>query len=1056
MPDSAEDEYFRGGPGSSTSHLGKRSRQQYLAGVIARAAELLPGQGPLTGFAFLNTLQALEGTPFIEGVTRAARLFGCQPFLTEDQYREKITPGRILSSDLEAVLRDELGAAGDRPVGPFSSRIQLRMAMLQHPVRLGPTEELRWFIAETNALCRLDRGVSPLTRKELLAQTRRWVMRTVCGDVAFREGPHRYERDPRLHVLLDDLVRRLGESTIEQWSEADWEMLTVQALWRLCRNGVHALDPREPRLLPALRHRDILFRLTGTDSDSLVHEVLIPFCQAFTDQGFARWPLPGRNLGFFGSFRELHRDSPTVSTHWRSGLAAEFARLESQKLSPLDSIAESLELLGVVEDEWDDYITLTMLSLRGWAGMLRQMEIREDRFTLAATPGTLIEFLCVRLLLDRLALSHVARSEFDYRGRLDRLREWLGPERIEPAPLSVEQRAFPLFKLAQVLGWSPPKLSQLSRAEWSALVNEVESFSTLERRKTFHLAYERRFRIRALDALSLKPSTPTERAAAPSFQAVFCIDAREESFRRHIEELAPTAETFGAAGFFGTPMYYRGVADAHFTALAPVGVQPRHWVIEDVVHPLEPSHRLRARTRRAIGATSHRVHLGSRSIAGGAILAAGLGVLASAPLVARVLFPRLTAGIRRTANRFMAPPAITRLRLERTAPSAGPKDEQIGFSVAEMADIAGQFLRDTGLTRAFAKLVFFVGHGATCLNNPHKSAYDCGACMGSNGGPNARALAAMLNDPRVRRILEARGLSIPDDTRFIGALHNTTTDTISFFDLDLLPRHSLNEALAVQELLQKACKRNASERCRRFYSAPLSLNDSAAHRHVEGRSEDLAQTRPEFGNATNAICIVGRRERTRGLFLDRRPFLVSYDPTVDDPSQTSLQRILGAVVPVCEGINLQYFFSHVDPGGWGSGSKLPHNVTGLLGVMDGAASDLRTGLPWQGVEIHEPMRLLMVVEAAPEALERVLKRNESIARIIRNGWVQLALLDPESSAIQVFENGRFAPYQPECRELPHAGSSADWYRGWREHLPFAVIDPSPQATSGSQPRATTA
>jgi uncharacterized protein YbcC (UPF0753/DUF2309 family) len=284
-------------------------------------------------------------------------------------------------------------------------------------------------------------------------------------------------------------------------------------------------------------------------------------------------------------------------------------------------------------------------------------------------------------------------------------------------------------------------------------------------------------------------------------------------------------------------------------------------------------------------------------------------------------------------------------------------------------------------------------------------------------------------------------LQIPDETRFVGALHNTTTDVISFFDIDRLARHELIEALAIRDLLQKACERNAHERCRRFQSAPLNLADSAAHRHVEARSEDLAQTRPEFGNATNAICVVGRRARTRGLFLDRRPFLVSYDPTGDDTDCSSLQRILGAVVPVCEGINLQYFFSHVDPSGWGSGSKLPHNVTGLLGVMDGAASDLRTGLPWQGVEIHEPMRLLMIVESTPDALRRVLDRNEAIARIIRNGWVQLAVLDPESSAIRIFQNGRFQPYTPESRELPHASSSVDWYRGWRDHLPFAIIDP---------------
>jgi hypothetical protein len=223
---------------------------------------------------------------------------------------------------------------------------------------------------------------------------------------------------------------------------------------------------------------------------------------------------------------------------------------------------------------------------------------------------------------------------------------------------------------------------------------------------------------------------------------------------------------------------------------------------------------------------------------------------------------------------------------------------------------------------------------------------------------------------------------------------------------------------------------------------------AAAHYHVEGRAEDLAQTRPEYGNATNAMCIVGRRDRTRGLFLDRRSFLVSYDPTQDGADHAILARILGAVVPVCEGINLQYYFSSIDSQGWGSGTKLPHNITSMLGVMDGAASDLRTGLPWQGVEIHEPFRLLFVIETTPEAIDQIMDANEVVGRIIRNGWVQLALLDPESNAIKVYRNGTFHEYQPRTVALPSVGASVDWYRGRRDHLGFAAIGDD-QARAGT-------
>lgn len=1020
-----------------------------LQQTIEHAAHLLPAQGPITVFIHHNTLHAFEDLTFDEGVQAGARVFGCLAYLPEDRYRQELARGRIRVDDLIAVLHDDLGDQSDGLIGPLGTRYHLRLTMLQYSLRLGPTEELRWFVAETDALTRVRKEAAPELRDRLLQETRHWVMRDLRnGQRIHGESPSSIGRAVsalRERAVVADLLERLGESSIEHWSEASWETFTLQALWRVCRAGVGQVADlpgtrgQVENLPHGRRHRDLLFEVTGEDSDAKVNELLIRFSAAFLDQGMARWTLPNREAGFFKSFCSLYRVSGGSPDWCRLGLAGELSRLEDHAITPLESVAESLRLLGVEEAEWEEFISATLLALRGWAGMIRQMELRADRVRVPAPPGSLTEFLAIRLILKRLALAEIAKRTLGEEVPLDRLRDTLRSRLEERDTLDTDQRAFVVFQLAQVCGWSPPVLLRMSKQVWSLLVAEIEAFSELERRRVFHSAYERKFRQQTVDALALHVKGPAERVRAPKFQAVFCIDEREESMRRHLEEVAPQTETFGAAGFFNVPIYYRGAGDAHFVPLCPIVIRPQHWLVEDVSFTQGGSAQRRAKTRKAIGSASHRMHVGSRSAAGGAFLTASLGVLASIPLVARVLFPRLTAWIRGTASSLVRPPESTQLRLERLTPNPGPDDDHIGLSLEEMTNNAERLLRDIGLTTGFARLVMIIGHGSNSLNNPHRSAYECGACGGNAGAPNARAAAQILNDLRVRNGLFNRGLVVPRDTVFVGGYHNTCNDSLTFSDLDRLPYSHQAEFSEFQRSIEEACNRNAHERCRRFMSAPLNMSFPVARRHVEERAEDLAQARPECGHATNAICIVGRRERTRGLYLDRRAFLVSYDPKADDKDGTILTRLMSAVVPVCGGISLEYYFSYIDSVGWGCGTKLPHNITSLLGVMDGAASDLRTGLPWQMVEIHEPVRLLIVIETTPEKFSAIMDRFEGIGKACRHGWVQVVTWDPDSAAMQILCGDHFEPYRPEAAELPKAETSTDWYRGWRDHLEFAEI-----------------
>jgi uncharacterized protein YbcC (UPF0753/DUF2309 family) len=1020
-----------------------------LQETIEQAAHLLPSQGPITVFIHHNTLHALEDLPFEEAVQNGAELFGCQPFLSEERYRQELLRGRIRFADLWEVLREDLRYYGEDKIVDLCSRLNLRLAMLQYPLRTGPTEELLWFVAETDALRRFRSGVSSATQVQMVAETRHWVLRDLRN---IGQEEHGRGRRPafRFPAFLRSIFDRLDETAIETWSDAQWEEFTLRALWAICCQGVAGLPSFATDGPSPIRHSDLLRAATGADADLLVHEDLIRFCAAFVDQGLARWELPRREEGFLAAFSALYRRTRGAPQGWRSPLRKELQRLEDEKISPLTSVEESLHILGVAESEWYDFISASLLALRGWSGILHQLEMRGDRVVRPAPQGSLLEFLAVRLLLDRFALAETARQTLGFTGPLSELRGEIRKRLAPPHPPATEPRAFVIFQLAQLLGWTPERLHRLGPAEWKTLLGEIEAFSTWDRRRTFHLAYEQRFYRRALDAIALHAVQPAAAPVRPRFQAAFCIDEREESLRRHLEEVTPDVETFSLAGFFFLPMYYRGAEDAHFVPLCPAGIRPQHWVVEEVVDQQEEAHRRRVWTRRLLGRALLQIHLGSRTFAFGALLATALGVLASFPLIARVFAPRWTSRLRQKFGRVLQTPR-TRLQLERRAGGADipvcPADKNVcptlGFTLDEMTGIAERVLRDIGLIRDFSRLVLMLGHGSTSLNNPHESAHDCGACGGARGGPNARAIAQILNDPRIRERLTQRGLVLPAETVFVGGMHNTSSETVVFYDLDQLPQSHRQEFDTVQAVVEQACNRNAHERCRRFASAALDLSPAEARQHVEDRAEDLAQVRPEWGHATNAISIVGRRTSTRGLFLDRRAFLTSYDPAQDDADHSILTRILRAVFPVCAGINLEYYFSYIDNPGWGCGTKLPHNIAALVGVMDGAASDLRTGLPWQMVEIHEPVRLLQIVECTPEAMLRILERHEDIGKLCRNNWVHLAVLHPLTREVSVYHNGRFQKYHPQSSALPVAASSADWYRGWRDHLEFAHIKPRP-------------
>jgi uncharacterized protein len=991
--------------GAAAADAGARN----LTPIIDQLAHLLPAQGPISIFIHHNTLHAFEHLPVEEAVARAAARLGREPFLAEPRYRDKLASGRIRAGDIDALLREELGDAARQEVAGVGSRLDLWRAMVLHGIPHATGRELSWILEETEVLTRFRTDLPARARAALTA--------------------------------VRDHNDRAGD-----------ERLAVQRLWHACQRAVaRAGDAPAPAPAALVRHRDWLYTVCGVDTDAWIHPTLIRFLAGYLDQGLARWSMPERGRGIHGCCLEIYR-TPLASHcgRWARTLPAIVADDCAADRDALHSIANSLAQLGVGEDECGEYLSAELLALRGWAGIVRQIEDRPDRVPARDLTVTLRGYLAVRLLFERAALEEAAR-QISFDGSLAELRAWLRNQRETPPPRSAIERAWPLFHVAQLCGLDPSLVEQWTPLHVADLERELQRLDGLHRRRILHQAFERTIRHRLYDALMQhRPhAAPGTDGRAAAFQAVFCLDEREESFRRHLEEVEPACDTSSTAGFFNVAMYHQGVTDAHPRPLCPVAIRPDHYVEEVETAGDRLTERSRRLHRRAAGFLGYNVHVGSRLPVTGAVLMTAFGWLALIPLVLRVVFPWLSSRWRRVREESTTP-VRTRLLLDRRdAPP--PIGKHAGFTVPEMAEIVGRVLEDAGLRDRLSPLVLVIGHGSISLNNPHESAHDCGACGGGRGGPNARAFAQMANDPRVRERLATEGLTIDAATWFVGAQRNTCNNQVTFFDEDLVPEGSQPVFERAREAVEIARRREAHERCRRFDAAPHWYPPLAALAHVQGRAADLAQPRPEYGHATNAFCVIGRRARTRGLFLDRRAFLVSYDPSRDDDGAI-LTRIMAAAVPVVAGISLEYYFSYVDPTGYGSGTKLPHNVTSLLGVMDGAQSDLRTGLPWQMVEIHEPTRLAIVVEATRDRVGRVVLGNPAIDQLVRNRWIWLACLDPESGDLWEFRSTDFVAHTPEHPLPVVVGESATWYQGKRGFLaPVAIVPDS--ADLAAQPGA---
>jgi uncharacterized protein len=462
-------------------------------------------------------------------------------------------------------------------------------------------------------------------------------------------------------------------------------------------------------------------------------------------------------------------------------------------------------------------------------------------------------------------------------------------------------------------------------------------------------AHQRRL---AAHLTGLKPAT-----ARPALQAAFCIDVRSEVFRRALEAQDPGIATIGFAGFFGLTLAHRGPGTDLVAAHLPVLLNPGLHSHSHAPAPLEEASRIAARTTRAWGRFRQ------------AAVSSFAFVEAAGPAYAgKLVKASLGLGSARTTD--PAPEFDTPLTAEAKAAT--------GAAV----------LKAMSMADGHARLVLLLGHGAQVTNNPHESAYHCGACGGQTGEVSARLLARLLNDPETRAGLAGHGVTVPADTLFLAGLHDTTTDKVTLYEDDPSTGHE-SDLRTARSWLTRAASHACTERAARLPGATSAT--------VARRALDWAEVRPEWGLAGCAAFIAAPRAVTAGADLQGRAFLHSYDWRAD-PAFGTLELILTAPVVVASWISLQYYGSSVAPDVFGGGNKLIHNVVGGIGVVQGNGGMLRPGLPWQTVHdgealAHEPLRLSVLIEAPQAEIINVLAKHGGVRALFDNGWLHLFALE---------------------------------------------------------------
>lgn len=912
--------------------------------LVHRASVVLAHYWPMTTFVHHNPIRSLETLPFHDAIRVARRFIGGRGYLPNEQYRQLVRTGRIgyeqLDAAIRSVARDEHIEIAGRKVSHFDV---LRAHMLVGIT--APSDDMVEALVDRSSISEDFLALAQRT-SEKTAQTSRLQL----SGALTRE-------------LAKHLAPRLDPPSESSTIGTNMTLLT----W--CDRAFH------------------------TQLEWRVNKEMIKWCESFLDEGQALWVMPYREKGFYETWKTL------AAMEWSPcGISNSGKKVRALPASADEAVLAHLDALAIPADLRQDYLSLALASLSGWASFINWRSEHNAYQWQAAYPIDLVQYLAVRLFYERELVDQTCRAELGIEGNFQALVSHLEanaaskPNSIEIGRLA---SAWRLTILGSALSFSQQELLSAEDRLLNRLVEWMDEFPESEHGTVWLKAYEAGYHENLIQNLRQSVSKfdfkqNNNDSSRPLAQAMFCIDVRSEPFRRNLESLG-NYETIGFAGFFGIPIRCRALNQNHETDQVPAIVQPK-YTVHEVVREDQTLQLVRHNSGATIlYAISEMLDDMKYHVLTPYIMVESIGWFFGVQLFGRTLFPEAYRKWQTRIKKAIVPPVATHMTVDRVG-------DDVGLTREEQCATIETVLRMMGLTKNFARLILVCGHTSTSDNNPYEAALNCGACGGNSGKPNARLLAAMANKPYVREHLAKNGIVVPEDTHFVGAVHDTTTDAMELFDTEDLPDTHRQEMKQLEQKLKEAALRTNHERCIKLPGA--TKDPSHAAKEVSRRAGDWSETRPEWGLAGNAAFIIGSRALTKDINLEGRVFLNSHDYRLD-PTGALLEGIIMGPMVVGQWINAEHYFSATDTEVYGSGSKIYHNVVGRFGIMSGPQSDLRSGLAWQSMmngelPYHEPLRLFVVIEAPRQRISEIIERKPELKQLCDNEWIHLMAIDHES------------------------------------------------------------